>query len=235
MRSRKSKFAVFCITLFSVTTLCAAQTSPASVSIVVTDASGKPLQGAKIELNPAPNPMLQTMETDTQGRVALSLNEGYYALRTCSDWVFGDRSDKIYVQSSKTQRLQTFNIHMEAPRRPAVVRAANSNSSRDSKDSLLVSARPFHEDVSYKLGDLQSMPRTTVTIHNAHTDADETYTGVRLSDILAPLGVPLGKDLRGAALALCVLATGSDEYHVVVALAEIDPAFIPARFLSRIR
>jgi hypothetical protein len=213
--------------LFYAPTLCGAQVTPASVSIVVTDASGKPLQGAKIELNPAPNPMPQTMETDAQGQVSLSLNDGYYALQTVRVG-FRDRSDKIYVQSSKTQRLQTFNIHMEAPRRPAVIRAANSNVSQD---SLLVSARPFHDDVSYKLGDLQSMPRTTVTIHNAHTDADETYTGVRLSDILAPLGVPLGKDLRGSALALCVLATGSDDYHVVVALAEIDPAFHPGEVL----
>ncbi len=227
MISRKSKFAIVFIAFLSVTPFCAAQIKPASVSIVVTDDSGKPLQGAEIELTPAPDPLPQNMETDADGHLSLTLNEGNYVLHA-SRVGFRDRTDKIYVQSARTQPLQTFNLHMEAPHRPPVIRGSNSN---PAKDSLRISAHPFHEDVAYKVADLQSMPRTTVTIHNAHTDADETYSGVRLSDILAPLGVPLGKDLRGAALALCVLATGADDYHAVLALAEIDPAFHPGEVL----
>jgi hypothetical protein len=45
--------------------------------------------------------------------------------------------------------------------------------------------------------------------------------------LLAKYGAPLGKDLRGAALANYVLATGADGYRVVYSLAEVDPSFHP--------
>lgn len=100
-----------------------------------------------------------------------------------------------------------------------------------SSNSLRVSASPYRADVSYKLSDLQSMPRKTVTIHNPHTSADETYSGVRLADILAPLKVPVGDGLRGEALAICIVATGSDGYKVALPIAEIDPAFHPGEVI----
>ena len=54
---------------------------------------------------------------------------------------------------------------------------------------------------------LAALPHTTVTVHNEHTKADETYSGVPLIALLTPLGVtdkPRGKDLR-----LYVVAAGS--------------------------
>ena len=75
--------------------------------------------------------------------------------------------------------------------------------------------------------DLKALPRKTVTIHNPHANADETYEGVLLSDVLAKFGAPLGKDLRGPALANYVVAIGSDNYKAVYALAEVDPSFHP--------
>jgi hypothetical protein len=100
-----------------------------------------------------------------------------------------------------------------------------------SNDSLCVSASPYHADVSYKLSDLQSMPRTTATIHNPHSNTDESYSGVRLADILGPLKVPVGDGLRGEALAICIIATGSDGYKVALSIAEIDPAFHPGEVI----
>src|SRR5277367_2425422 len=76
-----------------------------------------------------------------------------------------------------------------------------------------------------KVADLKAMPRTTVSVHNEHSKADETYTGVRLADLLVKLGAPLGHDLRGAGLAGYVVATGSDGYVAVIALAEVDTTF----------
>ena len=35
------------------------------------------------------------------------------------------------------------------------------------------------------VADLQAMPQKTVTVHNEHTKADESYTGVLLGDLLA--------------------------------------------------
>lgn len=79
--------------------------------------------------------------------------------------------------------------------------------------------------------DLKAMPRTTVTFHNSHTNADETYSGVRLADVLAKMDAPLGNALRGEALANYVVATGSDGYTVVLALGEVDPSFHPGEVI----
>ncbi|HKN20556.1 MAG TPA: hypothetical protein VJX73_04015 [Terracidiphilus sp.] len=68
---------------------------------------------------------------------------------------------------------------------------------------------------------LASLPHVTVTVHNEHTKADETYSGVPLIALLAPLGVsehPRGKELR-----LYVVAEGSDLYEVVYSSGEITP------------
>ena len=76
-----------------------------------------------------------------------------------------------------------------------------------------------------KVSDLKALPRSTVAVHNEHSKADETYSGVRLADVLAKMGAPLGHDLRGAALSAYLVATGSDGYVAVLALAEVDPTF----------
>jgi len=79
----------------------------------------------------------------------------------------------------------------------------------------------------FTLATLLQYPQTTVTIHDHHTNADETYSGVPLIDLLAKLGVPHGADLKGKALGTYVVATGSDGYKSVVALGELDPEFHP--------
>jgi hypothetical protein len=71
------------------------------------------------------------------------------------------------------------------------------------------------------------MPRRTVQVHNPHTKADETYQGVELSVLLARLDAPRGEKLRGKALAMYVVAEGTDKYRAVYSLAEIHPAFHP--------
>jgi hypothetical protein len=68
---------------------------------------------------------------------------------------------------------------------------------------------------------LAALPHKTITVHNEHTKADETYSGVELIDLLAPLGVstqPHGKDLR-----LYVVAAGSDGYEAVYSIGEVTP------------
>jgi hypothetical protein len=75
-----------------------------------------------------------------------------------------------------------------------------------------------------KADDLARMPRETVSV----SDQDGTkvnYEGVALREILKRAGVPLGKDLRGKALASYVLAKAHDGYEVVFSLGEMDDAF----------
>jgi hypothetical protein len=72
--------------------------------------------------------------------------------------------------------------------------------------------------------DMAKMPRLAVDVQDAHSGEAQHYDGVRLSDLLAKTGVPLGDDLRGRALATYVVARASDGYVVVYSLAELDPA-----------
>ena len=75
------------------------------------------------------------------------------------------------------------------------------------------------------------MPHKTITFHNAHTKADETYSGIPLSDLFTMYGIFFGDKLRGKALSEYIVATGSDGYKAVLALAEIDPSFHPGDVL----
>jgi hypothetical protein len=68
---------------------------------------------------------------------------------------------------------------------------------------------------------LAALPHKTVTVHNEHTKADETYSGVPLIDLLAKLGVsakPMGKYM-----AFYLVAVGSDGYKAVYSMAEVNP------------
>jgi len=68
------------------------------------------------------------------------------------------------------------------------------------------------------------MPREKVSI----PDQDGTnveYEGVPLRDILRRAGAPMGKELRGKALASYVIAKARDGYQVVFTLAEMAPEF----------
>ncbi len=69
---------------------------------------------------------------------------------------------------------------------------------------------------------LANLPHVTVTVHNEHTKADDTYSGVPLMDLLTPLGVPAGP--HGAAMRIYLVAEGSDRYKAVYSLAEVNPA-----------
>jgi hypothetical protein len=68
---------------------------------------------------------------------------------------------------------------------------------------------------------LDALPQTTITVFNGHANANQTYSGVPLIELLAKLGVPdkpRGKDLR-----LYIVAEGSDGYKVVYSIGELSP------------
>ena len=50
---------------------------------------------------------------------------------------------------------------------------------------------PDGQHVTISAADLQSMPRKTLQVHNAHTGAMERYQGVELSLLLERLNAPL--------------------------------------------
>jgi len=68
---------------------------------------------------------------------------------------------------------------------------------------------------------LAAMPRMTVQA-GAHGDAPSAWEGVALVEVMRAEGAPLGKALRGDALANYVRVTGTDGYQVVFGLGELD-------------
>lgn len=73
--------------------------------------------------------------------------------------------------------------------------------------------------------DIRTLPHITITVHNSHTNADETYSGVPLATLLTSVNAPIGKRLQKAALSTYLIASGSDGYSVVLSLAEVDAGF----------
>ena len=73
--------------------------------------------------------------------------------------------------------------------------------------------------------DLLKLPQVTVHVHNAHRNADETYTGPLVSDVLAKAGLVANKETQPLILHSTVIATGTDHYYVIYSCAEVEPAF----------
>ena len=69
-----------------------------------------------------------------------------------------------------------------------------------------------------------ALPHKTVSVFNAHSKVNETYSGVPLGDLLAKVGIPSGEQMRGKLFLTAIVAEGTDHYSVLYALAEIDPS-----------
>src|SRR5215472_16959732 len=79
--------------------------------------------------------------------------------------------------------------------------------------------------------ELSRMTRLSVDVRNPHSENTEHYEGVRLSDLLAKAGVPLGEKLRGRGLATYIVVQAGDGYAAVYSIAEIDPAINDNRII----
>jgi len=101
--------------------------------------------------------------------------------------------------------------------------AAQPQASANSRLQIIVNG----QKTALTSAEFKALPQKTVTFHNIHTKADETYSGVQLTDLLAKYGAPTGDKLRSKALSDYIVATGSDGYQAVLSLAETDPSFHP--------
>jgi len=199
------------------------QGTTAPVTLSVTDQTGAGIPHLQIRVVPAPDPAPK-METDEKGKLSLELKPGGYALFASLSG-FKPLATHFEVRATKELQAIPFILQLALNSGPVVVVETAS------KADLTLLAYPYHDPAGLSLAELKALPHTTVTVHNPHTNADETYSGVRVADILAPLGVPLGKELHGEALTNYIVATGSDGYQAVFALAEVDPSFHPGEVL----
>ena len=88
--------------------------------------------------------------------------------------------------------------------------------------------------ITLTLADLQSLPQQTVTVHNAHTNADETYTGPLVSDVLAKAGLALSDKTEHPMLRMYLVAGGTDKYWVLYFAAEVQPGLHTAKVIVAI-
>ena len=76
----------------------------------------------------------------------------------------------------------------------------------------------------WTMEELAALPRHEVRARD-RDGTEATFTGVALVDLLRLAGAPLGADLRGSNMATYLLVEAADNYRVVFALPELDPAF----------
>ena len=108
----------------------------------------------------------------------------------------------------------------------AFLLAAASNAAaqdRPHTGTLVVVAAPA-PPLTLKPADLLAMPRTSITVKQPD-GRGVTHEGVLVAELLKRVNAPLGKALRGDAMAAYVIASATDGYRVVFSLAELDPEF----------
>jgi DMSO/TMAO reductase YedYZ molybdopterin-dependent catalytic subunit len=81
-------------------------------------------------------------------------------------------------------------------------------------------ARPL----TLSLADIKKLPRTKVEVKTEDGTVN-VYEGVLAGELMRLAGATVGGQMRGNAVASYVLATASDGYQALFALAELDPAF----------
>jgi DMSO/TMAO reductase YedYZ molybdopterin-dependent catalytic subunit len=97
-------------------------------------------------------------------------------------------------------------------------------SQSESAPAVLTVSGDVPAPLQLKPNDLAKMPRETVSVQE-EDGTKVQYEGVPLREVLTRAGAPLGKELRGKALASYVLAKAHDGYQVVFGLAELDANF----------
>jgi hypothetical protein len=75
---------------------------------------------------------------------------------------------------------------------------------------------------TFSVAEIKAMPQKTVKVHNEHTKADKTYSGVPLDDLLAKAGFVADKTTQRQMLRSYLKIEGTDKYWVVYSLTEVE-------------
>lgn len=216
MNGKRDRPAVLLLLFFYCSICAAQQTAIPSVTIVLTDQTGAAVPRTDVRIVPAPDPAPK-METDENGKLVVHLKSGGYAF-FASVSGFRPLATHFDVRADLAEQSIPFVLQIAPNGSPVVIEAA-------ARADLQLFASPYHDPSGITLAQLKALPHIKLNVHDIHANADEEYSGVRVAEILAPLGAPLGKEMRGIALATYLVAKGSDGYGAVLALAEVDPAF----------
>ena len=94
----------------------------------------------------------------------------------------------------------------------------------DIQDVLLTMTREGQAPVRLTAADFAKLTRQQVKATD-HEQQAVTFEGVLLRDILKPMGLPFGKELRGKALTIYLVIEAHDGYRVLFTLPELDSLF----------
>jgi hypothetical protein len=216
MRNRYIGNVLRCTILFADIALCAQQATQIPVTIRVSDPKGTAIANAQVRIEPSPADAPARLIVDGHGKVSLNLTPGDYMISASAPgFTTASRHMGFGVGDGVSTSAQTVSIVLQ-PRfgSPAPVYSA---------ETLLLAGD--HTSFALTPEDFRALPYVTITVHNGHSDANETYAGVPLYTLLAKMNAPSGKDLRGEAMTSYLVATGSDGYAVVLSLAEVDSGF----------
>ncbi len=219
MRKPVSIVSVLCVVVFAPCVLLAQQAATTPVTIRVSDQTGASIAHAQIRIVPAPDPAPPKFETDEHGQLLVNLKAGGYALSASAQGFtryIGHVEISIPEGKASASQLIVAVLEVGHGGGPTIVLPASA------EGSLVLTADPYHAPVILSLAEFRALPHVTISVHNSHTDATETYSGVPLATLLAKVNAPIGKELRGEAMTSYVMATGTDGYSVVLSLAEVD-------------
>lgn len=201
------------------------QAASVAVTIEVHDPTGAAIPGAKIRLEPPPQPLPEKMETDQTGSLQLRLLNGTYTMFVTAQG-FAPASKPLNVAGAPMAAAdkQVFEVMLQVGHSsgPVVV---------PSSATLVLNNIPYNATISYSPAEFRALPHISIVVHNGHSNSDETYSGVPLATLLAQIHVPLGRELHGEPLGNYVLAGGADGYFVLLSLAEVDPSFHSGKVL----
>ncbi len=71
--------------------------------------------------------------------------------------------------------------------------------------------------------DLKSMQHVSVSVHNAHNNKDESYSGVPLKDLLTLVEAPRDSGPKVSTNMQIVIAGATDGFHVALTLCDTNP------------
>lgn len=209
-------FRAFVGTALAASAVMAVAQATIPVRISVADPEGAAITNAVVL---TASPGVSPVETDATGTATLQLAAGSYDVLISSTG-FVPQAKHLNVN----KRPVNVNVVMDVCP-PDVCAEANPDIFQTPHPAVLTIDVGPNEHVVLTPAQIKAYPHQSVTIVNFRTKKSETYSGVPLMDLLAPLGVPHGERMMGPKVAKYVVATGADSYKSVMSLGEIDPDF----------
>lgn len=71
--------------------------------------------------------------------------------------------------------------------------------------------------------DFKALPHVSVSVHNAHSNKDETYSGVPVKDLLALVAPAKGEGPKVSTNMTVLVAGATDNFHVALTLCDTNP------------